>query len=49
MVVAEQAAAVVQRRPVVMALLDSPALVQANQAEQAAHPTAVQAELLLWA
>jgi hypothetical protein len=48
MVVAAQAAAAVQRRPVVMALLDSPALVQANRAEQAADPTAVQAELLLW-
>jgi hypothetical protein len=49
MVVLAAVAVVVQRRAVVMALLDSPALVQANRVVLVAHPTAVPAVLLLWA
>jgi hypothetical protein len=47
MVLAVVVVVAVQRRAVVMALPDSPALVQAKQVVQAADPTAVQAELLL--
>jgi hypothetical protein len=47
MVVLVAVVAVVQRREVVMAPPDNPALVQDNLAVQVAHPTAVLAELLL--